>query len=93
MSVLLYLALLPLSVWVLAGVFALLDGGSAYTATKRLAWRAVPVLLIAWLLGSTAAWPLLLALLTVLILHVGALGGLRTALRRGLLGTGTEPPA
>ena len=85
MSVLLYLALLPLSVWILAGAFALFDGPSPSAAVKALCWRLFPLLLLAWGLGPGAAQPLVLALLTALILHVTAVTGLRVALQRGLL--------
>lgn len=83
MSVLLYLALLPVSVWVLAGAFGLLDGDGS-GALKRLLWRLLPLLGLAGLLGSAAAWPLLLALGTVLVLHIGSATALRFSLQRSL---------
>ena len=83
MSLLLYLALLPLAAWILAGAFALLDGGPSNAALKTLGWRLLPLLLLALVLGRNAAWPVVLALITSLTLHVGAVIGLRIALSRG----------
>lgn len=84
MSLLLYLALLPLAVWILAGAFALLDGGPSNAALKTLGWRLLPLLLLALVLGRSAAWPMVLALITSLALHTGAVLGLRIALSRSL---------
>ena len=84
MSLLLYLALLPLSVWILAGAFSLLDGGSRSATLRRLAWRLLPVVILAWFLGTGAVVPLAGALVTVLTIHTLALTGTRWALKRGL---------
>jgi hypothetical protein len=84
MSLILYLVLLPLSVWMLAGAFALLDGGNRSSTFRLLALRLLPVVILVWFLGKGAVLPLACALLTVLTVHTLALMGTRWALRRGL---------
>ena len=84
MSLILYLALLPLSVWMLAGAFALLDGGNRGSAFRTMALRLLPVVILVWFLGEGTVLPLAYALVTVLTVHTLALVGTRWALRRGL---------
>ena len=84
MSLILYLALLPLSVWMLAGAFALLDGGNRGSTFRTMALRLLPVVILAWFLGEGTVLPLAYALMTVLTVHTLALVGTRWALRRGL---------
>lgn len=84
-SVLAYLALLPLSVWLLGSVFSLLDHEDRAVTLRRVAWRTLPLLGFALLMGSRAATLIVAALLTALVLHLIWFFGSRTALRRGWL--------
>lgn len=90
MSLILYLALLPLSVWMLAGAFALLDGGNRSPTFRMLALRLLPVVILAWFLGEGIVLPLACALITVLTIHTLVLMGTRWALRRGLFRSSFE---
>jgi hypothetical protein len=86
---LLYVVLLPLWVWLLGNTMALLDHDDYVATLGRVAWRALPLLAIALVLGSSAARPMIAALVTVLALHLAWFAGLRWVIRRGLL---AEPP-
>ena len=48
-----------------------------------LAWRLLPVVILAWFLGKSAVVPLACAVVTVLSIHTLALTGTRWALKRG----------
>jgi hypothetical protein len=80
-----YLMMLPLSVWLLGSLFGLLDHDDRSTALRRVAWRSLPLLAFAVVLGSRAAMPIFAALTTVLILHTVWFLGVRMVLRRGWL--------
>ena len=82
-GVLVFLLALPLSVYVLAGMLAILDGGSRATALIGLSLRlAVLCLLVVLTPADSRVW-IGAAFLTVLILHTGTAVWLRRALRRG----------
>ena len=91
LPVLLYLALLPLSVWLLGSVFGLLDGGDPIATLHRIAWRLLPFGAVALAFGGAAAVPLAAALGSVLALQLGTSTGLRAAVRRGWLSRTPEP--
>ena len=78
-----YVGMLPLAVWFLASVFSLSDRGNRPAALRRIAWRGLPLLGLALILGSRTVAPLSSALATVLAVHVVWFLGSRTAIRRG----------
>jgi hypothetical protein len=83
-----YVLMLPLSVWLLGSIFSLLDHDDRASTLRRIAWRALPLLGIALVMGSNAARPMAAALATVVVLHVAWFLGARLILRRGWI---TEP--
>jgi hypothetical protein len=89
-ALLAYLVLLPLVVWLLGSVFSLLDHEDRTGTLRRIAWRSLPLLTIALLLGSAAARPVAAAFVTVLTLHVAWFFGVRLAIRRGWLAAPAE---
>lgn len=80
-----YLVLLPCATALLGAALSLLDRAGTVPALRRLAWRGLPFLAAALLLGRAAALPALLAVLTALTVHVAAGSAIRLALRRGWL--------
>jgi hypothetical protein len=89
-ALLTYLVMLPLSVWLLGSVFGLIDHDDRATALRRIAWRSLPLLAFALVMGSRAATPIAAALLTVLIAHTAWFFGGRLILRRGWLAEARE---
>ncbi|MFU8818040.1 MAG: hypothetical protein ACNA7W_22045 [Pseudomonadales bacterium] len=85
MTVLIYLLLLPLFVWLLGSVLNLLDHEDRAATLRRIVWRSLPLLAFAVLLGSRVAAPMAAALVTVALLHVGWFLGTRLIIRRGWL--------
>ncbi len=79
-----FMVLLPCSVWLLGSLLGLLDGADAAAALRRVAWRGLPFVAAALLLGRNAAWPALAAVAAALTLNAVVPGVLRTAVRRGL---------
>lgn len=84
-TVLVYVLLLPVSTWWLGSVLGLLDEPDPALALRRVAWRSLPFLLAALLLGHRAAAPVAAAVATSLILHLSWSWGVQTATRRGWL--------
>lgn len=89
-ATLLYLVLLPLSVWLLGAVFGLLDGGDQIATLRRIAWRLLPFGALAVAFGVDAAEPMAAALATVLVLQTATSMGLKLAVRRGWLSRDPE---
>jgi len=80
-----YLLLLPLTVWLLGSVLNLIDHEDRAPTLRRIVWRTLPFLGVAALLGSPVAQPMLAALITVVVLHGSWYFGSRLVIRRGWL--------
>jgi hypothetical protein len=89
-SVLIYLLLLPLSVWLLGSILGLLDHDDRTAALVRIAWRTLPLLGLAIFMGSSAAPPIIAAMTTILVLHTAWSIGTRLILKRGWLSEPSE---
>lgn len=74
MSVLVYLLSLPLAVWALASLFALIDQPDTPTAIVRIGVRCLLVLAFVYLVGPPGRAPVLWGFLTVMVLHLGLFG-------------------
>jgi hypothetical protein len=82
-ALLIYLLLLPLSVWLLGSIFNLLDHEDRAATLGRIVWRTLPLVGLALIIGSSAARPIAAALSTVLVLHVAWFFATRLILKRG----------
>ena len=74
MSVLVFLLSLPLAVWSLAALFALIDDNETPRAVVRVATRCLAVLAFIYVVGPDGRMPVLWAYLAVIGLHLGAFG-------------------
>ena len=77
MSVLVYLLSLPLAVWALAGLFALIDEPDTTAGIVRISTRALAVLTFVYLAGPDGRAPVLWGFFTVIALHLIAFGASR----------------
>jgi hypothetical protein len=89
-AVFVYLMLLPWVVWLLGSVFSLLDHEDYSATFRRIAWRIVPLLVVALVLGSSAARPMGAAFATVLGLQFVWFYAVRLVIRRGWLAESGE---
>ena len=74
MSALIFLLALPLGVWALASLFALVDEPDTSAAIVRISVRALVVLVFIYLVGPNGRAPVLWAFVTVIILHLSLFG-------------------
>lgn len=72
MSVLVFVLALPLAVWCLAALYAIVDGPELATAIRGLCLRIAAILAFVGLFGATAHAPLLWAFVVVGLLHLSA---------------------
>ena len=85
MSVLVFLASLPLAVWALASIFSLIDDNDTASALVRISTRCLAVLAFVYLVGPPGRSPVLWGFLTVIVLHLSVFGISRwLILHRGL---------
>lgn len=89
-SVLIYLLLLPLSVWLLGSILGLVDNDDRAAGLRRIAWRTLPLVGLALIMGSSAARPILAAMTTVMVLHTAWFFGTRLTLKRGWISEPSE---
>jgi hypothetical protein len=89
-TLLVYLMLLPWVVWLLGSVFSLLDHEDRSATFHRIAWRTLPLLVCALVLGSSAARPMAAAFATVVGLQVAWFYTVRFVMRRGWLAEPSE---
>ena len=83
MSVLVYLASLPLAVWALAALFFLIDDNDTTRAIVAISVRCLAVLAFVYLVGPHGRAPVLWAFLTIIVLHVTLFGASRWLIMRG----------
>ena len=82
-ALLVFLLLLPFATGLLGAVMGLLDRTEVPATLRRIAWRGLPFVVAGGLFGSAAGPPALAAVAAALMLHLGAAGALRGAMRRG----------
>ncbi len=74
MSVLVFLASLPLAVWALAAPFSLIDDTDTTAAVVRISTRCLAVVAFIYLVGPHGRAPILWGFLTVIVLHLTLFG-------------------
>ena len=87
--VFIFLASLPVAIWVLAAIYSLIDDTDVARSTRRISWRFLSVLALVFLAGSEARNAVGYAFATVIVSHLGFFWIVRWLIARGTLITET----
>ncbi len=71
LTVIIFLLGLPVSVWVWANIYAIIDETDRAVPLVRLAATGCVILAGLLLIGRTYVWPLLAAWITIMVIYVG----------------------
>ncbi len=84
-NVFIFLASLPVAIWVLAAVFSLIDDTDVARSIRRISWRSLSVLGLFFLAGTESRNAVGYAFATVITLHLGYFWIIRWLIARGTL--------
>lgn len=85
--VFIFLASLPVAIWVLAAFYSLIDNTDVARSITRISLRFLMVLALVYLAGSEARSAVGYAFATVIVLHLGYFWIIRWLIARGTLVT------
>lgn len=85
--VFIFLAGLPVAIWVLAAVYSLIDDTDVARSITTISLRSLSVLFLVYLAGSEARSAVGYAFATVIVLHLGYFWIIRWLIARGILVT------
>ena len=85
--VLVFLASLPVAIWVLAAIYSLIDDTDVARAITRISLRFLSVLALVYLAGSESRTAVGYAFATVIVLHLAYFWIVRWLIARGTLVT------
>ena len=83
--VFIYLASLPVAIWVLAAIYSLIDDTDVARSVTRISLRFLSVLALVYLAGSEALTAVGYAFATVIVLHLAYFWIIRWLIARGTL--------
>ena len=89
-NVVIFLASLPVAIWVLAAIYSLIDDTDIARSITRISLRFLAVLALVYLAGSEALAAVGYAFVTIIVLHLGFFWIIRWLIAREILITESE---